>query len=109
MGYDDTLRDEPRTWAALVSRAGKTVRFTDADLRRLHQWEEKLRNGDAGVALYNQFIQEKGTVLAELLYRFVVKKDGLEVIEYMMDWPARSGKLVLRLLLDDLVARRLLG
>lgn len=81
MGYDDTLRDEPRTWAALVSRAGKTVRFTDADLRRLHQWEERpLR-------------REEGRARGHRVH------DGL----------ARSGKLVLRLLLDDLVARRLLG
>lgn len=108
MGYDDALKDLPRTWAGLVGRTNRSVRFTSKDLERLERWDKRLREPD-GDELYRRFIQRKGTVLAELVYRFVVKKDGLELIEYMLDWPARSGKLVLRLLLDDLVAQELLG
>lgn len=108
MGYDDTLRDQPRVWASLVTRHQTKVQFTHDDIRRLERWDAALR-GPHGDATYRHFIQEKGVVLAELVFRFVYKKEGLEVVEALLGWPARSGRLVLRLLLDDLVARHVLG
>lgn len=41
-----------------------------------------------------------GRGLADILWRVVCAGEGLPVAERALDWPARSGKLVLRLALD---------
>lgn len=45
-----------------------------------------------------------GPGLSDVLWRVVCMGDGLETAERALDWPARSGKLVLKLALDRLVA-----
>jgi Domain of unknown function (DUF6456) len=67
-------------------------------------------SGDAGlspterqIAARQRFdgaISAAGRGLADILWRVVCAGEGLPVAERALDWPARSGKLVLRLALD---------
>ena len=107
MGYDDRMSELPRSWEGLTRKDAK-VEFTQADLDRLRAWNARLKGPD-GEAVFRDFIARKGVPQSKMVYGFVVRLDGMERVEALLGWPARSGRLVLRLLLDDAVAREVLG
>jgi hypothetical protein len=49
---------------------------------------------------FDAAIAAAGSGLADILWRVVCAGEGLPTAERALDWPARSGKLVLRLALD---------
>ena len=54
----------------------------------------------AAKARFNAALAEAGSGLADVLWRVVCAGEGLPQAEQALDWPARSGKLVLKLALD---------
>lgn len=62
-----------------------------------------LTAGEAQVAARQRFdaaIAHAGKGLSDVLWRVVCAGEGLPAAEKALDWPARSGKLVLRFALD---------
>ena len=67
-------------------------------------------SGDAGLApnerqmvardRFDAAIREAGKGLSDILWRVVCAGEGLPAAEKSLQWPARSGKLVLRIALD---------
>ena len=49
---------------------------------------------------FDEAVAAAGSGLADILWRVVCAGEGLPVAEKALDWPARSGKLVLRIALD---------
>lgn len=49
---------------------------------------------------FDAAIADAGKGLSDILWRVVCAGEGLPVAEKALDWPARSGKLVLRIALD---------
>lgn len=68
------------------------------------------KGGDAGLtaterqiaakARFDAALDEAGSGLADILWRVVCAGEGLPAAEKTLQWPARSGKLVLKLALD---------
>ncbi|WP_095011901.1 DUF6456 domain-containing protein [Tsuneonella mangrovi] len=54
----------------------------------------------AARARFDGALAEAGTGLADVLWRVVCAGETLQAAERALEWPARSGKLVLRLALD---------
>ncbi len=54
----------------------------------------------AAKARFDAAIAEAGSGLSDILWRVVCAGDGLPDAEKALTWPARSGKLVLKLALD---------
>lgn len=71
-------------------------------------------SGDAGLTAGERQIAAKrrfdaalaaaGSGLADILWRVVCAGEGLPAAEKALDWPVRSGKLVLRIALDRIAA-----
>ncbi|MEL0210815.1 MAG: DUF6456 domain-containing protein [Novosphingobium sp.] len=62
-----------------------------------------LTAGEAQIAARQRFdaaIAHAGKGLSDVLWRVVCAGEGLPAAEKALDWPARSGKLVLRFALD---------
>lgn len=62
-----------------------------------------LTPGERQIAARQHFdaaIADAGKGLADILWRVVCAGEGLPAAEKALDWPARSGKLVLRIALD---------
>ncbi|MBN8501181.1 MAG: hypothetical protein J0M19_08540 [Sphingomonadales bacterium] len=62
-----------------------------------------LTPGERQIAARQRFSDALGAAgpgLSDILWRVVCAGEGLPVAERALDWPARSGKLVLRLALD---------
>lgn len=51
---------------------------------------------------FDQAVRAAGPGLSDILWRVVCAGEGLPSAERALDWPVRSGKLVLRLALDRL-------
>ena len=51
-------------------------------------------------ARFDAAIKEAGNGLSDILWRVVCAGEGLPTAEKALEWPARSGKLVLKLALD---------
>lgn len=68
------------------------------------------QGGDAGLnaterqiaakARFDAALDEAGSGLSDILWRVVCAGEGLPIAEKALQWPARSGKLVLKLALD---------
>tara|TARA_E500000305_G_C3931530_1_gene193009 strand:- start:65 stop:541 length:477 start_codon:yes stop_codon:yes gene_type:complete len=54
----------------------------------------------AARARFDGALEEAGTGLADILWRVVCAGETLPVAEKALEWPARSGKLVLKLALE---------
>ena len=54
----------------------------------------------AAKARFDEAIAEAGSGLSDILWRVVCAGEGLPEAEKALSWPARSGKLVLKLALD---------
>jgi hypothetical protein len=54
----------------------------------------------AAKARFDGAISTPGKALSDILWRVVCAGDSLPVAEKALDWPTRSGKLVLKLALD---------
>lgn len=65
--------------------------------------ENDLTSSERAIAAKQRFdgaLDEAGKGLADVLWRVVCGNEGLPDAERALGWPARSGKLVLRLALD---------
>lgn len=118
------LRESPLTW--LHARGHLSDRQYDAGERLRADYERaqlspsvtmrwdpvRADGGGAGggltsserqIAAKSRFdgaIAQAGTGLSDILWRVVCAGEGLPVAEKALEWPARSGKLVLGLALD---------
>lgn len=117
------LAESPITW--LHARGHLSDRQLDAGERLRVDWEraqlapsitmrwDAVRvagRGDAGLNAserqmaardrFNAAIASAGSDLSDILWRVVCAGDGLPDAERALGWPARSGKLVLRIALD---------
>ncbi len=72
------------------------VRIKSTGERGLNPTEHQIVARDR----FNGALQEAGKGLADILWRVVCAGETLPVAEKALAWPARSGKLVLRLALD---------
>lgn len=72
-----------------------TIRGSSHD-RDLNPTERQI----AAKARFDGAIAEAGKGLSDILWRVVCAGDSLPVAEKSLEWPARSGKLVLKLALD---------
>lgn len=64
--------------------------------------EQELTAGERQIAAKARFdgaLKEAGAGLSDILWRVVCAGEGLPVAEKALDWPVRSGKLVLKLAL----------
>ncbi len=65
--------------------------------------EQGLSSGEKQISAKRRFdeaLQQAGKGLEDILWRVVCAGEGLPVAERTLGWPARSGKLVLKLALD---------
>ena len=118
------LAESPLTW--LHARGHLSDRQFEAGERLRADWERaqlapsvimrwdvvrvKEKGGNAGLtpgerqiaakARFDAAIAEAGSGLSDILWRVVCAGEGLPDAEKGLDWPARSGKLVLKLALD---------
>lgn len=117
------LTESPLTW--LHARGHLTDRQFDAGERLRADFERAQLSpsvtmrwdavrisgtGDRGlnaserqIAAHQRFdaaVAEAGNGLSDILWRVVCAGEGLPAAEKALDWPARSGKLVLRIALD---------
>ena len=121
------LAEQPLAWlarrghiTALHLLAGERLRqdYHMAELgpRVTMRWDPVPANrrgradaGDPGAgqlgakARFEAAVAACGPGLADVLWRVVCAGEGLETAERALGWPARAGKLVLRLALDRLV------
>lgn len=66
-----------------------------------------LRSTERQIAAKNRFdgaMAEAGPGLSDILWRVACAGEGIPAAEKALEWPARSGKLVLRLALDRVAA-----
>lgn len=122
------LAESPLTW--LHARGHLTDRQFGAGERLREDWEraqlspsvtmrwdvvriagtggdQGLTPGERQLAAKRRFdaaIEEAGSGLSDILWRVVCAGEGLPVAEKALDWPVRSGKLVLRIALDRVAA-----
>ncbi len=118
------LRESPLTW--LHARGHIDDRLFDAGERLRADYERARlgasvtmrwdpvrisgQNGDRGLtaseaqiaakARFDAALAAAGNGLSDILWRVVCAGDGLPQAERDLEWPARSGKLVLKLALD---------
>lgn len=118
------LCESPLTW--LHARGHLTDRELDAGERLRHDWEaaqmapnmsmrwepvvirgsrhdrdlNPTERQIAAKARFDGAISTAGKGLSDILWRVVCAGDSLPVAEKALDWPTRSGKLVLKLALD---------
>ena len=116
------LAESPLSW--LHARGHLDERLFDAGERLRADYERarlapsitmrwdpvRVKGGDGGLspterqiaarARFDGAIAAAGSGLADILWRVVCAGEGLPNAEKALDWPARSGKLVLRLALD---------
>ncbi|OYX95251.1 MAG: hypothetical protein B7Y31_03315 [Novosphingobium sp. 16-62-11] len=72
------------------------VRISSTGDRGLNASERQL----AARQRFDAAVAEAGKGLSDILWRVVCAGEGLPAAEKTLDWPARSGKLVLRIALD---------
>ncbi|MFM5955131.1 MAG: DUF6456 domain-containing protein [Novosphingobium sp.] len=76
-------------WDAVQVRGGPQDRLLNASERQLAARER-----------FDRAVRAAGPGLSDILWRVVCAGEGLPAAERALDWPVRSGKLVLRLALD---------
>lgn len=81
--------------APAVTMRWEPVRFGGGE-RNLSPTERQI----AAKERFDAAITAAGTGLSDILWRVVCAGDALAVAEKALDWPVRSGKLVLRIALD---------
>ena len=117
------IAESPLTW--LHARGHLSERQFSAGERLRSDWERAQLSpsvtmrwdvvrvsggGDAGLSpgerqmaarrRFDEAVATAGSGLSDILWRVVCAGEGLPVAEKALDWPARSGKLVLRIALD---------
>jgi hypothetical protein len=97
MGYDEGLRELPRSWDALVRRGWLCA----AEVDRLERWAAALRDPARRGAVRDAVVEVRGVEFATFLGLFLGLGRNMEQVERRLKWPSRSGKLALRLLLAD--------
>ncbi len=101
---DDRLYDAGERLRADYERARLAPSITMRwDAVRIKGGERGLTPTERQIAARERFdgaIAAAGSGLADILWRVVCAGEGLPTAERALDWPARSGKLVLRLALD---------
>ncbi len=98
-------------WEAAQLLPGLTMRWDPVRI--------KSRPSDAGLtpgerqiaarARFNAAVAAAGPGLSDVLWRVVCHGESLAVSEKALDWPARSGKLVLKLALDRIADHYRIG
>jgi hypothetical protein len=81
--------------APAVTMRWEPVRFGGGE-RNLSPTERQI----AAKERFDAAIAAAGTGLSDILWRVVCAGDALAMAEKALDWPVRSGKLVLRIALD---------
>lgn len=81
--------------APAVTMRWEPVRFGGGE-RNLSPTERQI----AAKERFDAAIAAAGTGLSDILWRVVCSGDALAMAEKALDWPVRSGKLVLRIALD---------
>ncbi|HQS71140.1 MAG: hypothetical protein B7Y36_02200 [Novosphingobium sp. 28-62-57] len=79
-----------------VTMRWDAVRISGTGDRGLNQSERQI----AARQRFDAAIAHAGKGLSDILWRVVCAGEGLPAAEKALDWPARSGKLVLRIALD---------
>ena len=82
--------------APSVTMRWSAVRIRSTNDRGLNPTERQI----AAKARFNGAVAAAGPGLADILWRVVCAGEGLPQAEKALEWPARSGKLVLGLALD---------
>jgi len=79
-----------------VTMRWDAVRISSTGDRGLNASEHQI----AARQRFDAAVTEAGKGLSDILWRVVCAGEGLPAAEKALDWPARSGKLVLRIALD---------
>lgn len=94
-----------RDWELAQLAPGVTMRWDE--VRSSGGGERRLNPTERQLAARQRFdgaVAAAGPGLADVLWRVVCAGEGLPDAERALQWPARSGKLVLRLALDRVAA-----
>ncbi len=86
--------------AQSVTMRWDAVRVKGGSERGLHPTERQI----AARARFDGAVAEAGSGLADILWRVVCAGETLPAAEKALEWPARSGKLVLRIALERVAA-----
>lgn len=102
---DDRLFDAGERLRADFERAqlGPSVTMRWDPVRARSTGDQSLSHGERQMAAKDRFdaaLREAGRGLEDILWRVVCSGESLPAAERAMQWPARSGKLVLKLALD---------
>ena len=94
----ERLRDdyERAQLSANVTMRWDPVRVRSTGEQRLSSTERQI----AAKARFDGALREAGSGLQDILWRVVCAGEGLPAAEKQLGWPARSGKLVLKLALE---------
>jgi len=82
--------------APSVTMRWDAVRISSTGDRGLNASERQI----AARQRFDAAVADAGKGLSDILWRVVCAGEGLPAAEKVLDWPARSGKLVLRIALD---------